>query len=349
LLYGTVSYAAVVKIGDKDAFDVNYGAGNLTAAQRAQVMQKNVDNALVASADRSANSVSITVVNSQPVVTLGGFYVATADGNTAEKLGLSKLALAGKWKSGLQKALSDRTYVDEYIAKLTGTGDVAHPGTASTESGSFPFYKSGHVIFIPAGMVIPVSLTTGISSEFSKAGDPIKATLAQPVVLGDSQLPMGTVLIGLVTNSAAGTSMSHSGILGLKFSKMELPDGSSVPISAHISGKLGRFEQKNGQVDTFHGESTSQKMEDAALRGAIGAGGGALIGTVIGAISSHRGDSGRAVGKGALSGMTIGAAIGVADSLLLRKGANVQVQSGQPLNLQLDAPAQIAESSPAEN
>jgi len=345
----TGAFAAAVKIGERDAFEVDYGAGNLTAAQRAQVMQKNVDNALVASADRSPNSVSITIVNSQPVLTLGGFYVGTADNNTAQKLGLTRLSLAEKWKVGLKKALNDNSYVDGYIARLTGSGSVGQAGTTSTESGSFPFYKSGHIIYIPAGMGLPVTLTSGVSSEFAKAGDPITATLAQPVVLGDSQLPMGTVLSGVVTNSAAGSSMSHSGVLGLKFSKMQLPDGACVPISAHISGTLGRYEQKNGQIDTFHGESTNQKLEDAALRGAIGAGGGALIGTVIGAISSHGQHSGKGVGKGALSGMTIGAAIGVADSLLLRKGANVQVQSGQPLNLQLDAPAQIAESSPAEN
>lgn len=334
-------YAEVVRIGDHDAFSVTSPVGAMTAGARAKVMQKNVDNALVASADKSPNAVAITVVSGQPVVTLGGFYVASADGNTAKKLGLTKMGVAQRWQSGLKQALSNRQDVQNYIADLTGSSRVGQAGTTTTESGSFPFYKSGRVVYVPSGMVLPVCLRTGISSESARPGDRIEATLAQPVVLGDSALPPQTVLVGVVTDSAPGTGMSHSGSLGLKFNSMQMPDGSNVPITAHIVGRLGKFEQREGMADTFRGETTDKKIEDAALRGAIGLGGGAIVGTVIGAIAGH----GRGAGRGALAGMTIGGALGVADSLLLRKGSNVRVESGQALNLQLDAPAQIAAST----
>lgn len=75
-----------------------------------------------------------------------------------------------------------------------------------------------------------------------------------------------------------------------------------------------------------------------ALDGAIGAGTGALAGTAIGAIASH----GHGTGRGAVAGMTIGGALGVAGSLLLRRGADVHVDPGSVLKLQLDAPAKIA-------
>jgi hypothetical protein len=335
--------AAAVHIGSVSAFSVDSAVGGMTAAERAKVMQKNIDNALVASTDKSPNAVSITVVSGQPVLTLGGFYVASADANTAKRLGITKMAVAQRWETGLKKALSDQQGVQNYIAMLTGSGRGAQPGTTTSQSGSFPFYKSGHLIYVPAGMMLPVSVRNGISSETARPGDPVEATLTQPIVLGDTELPAQTILTGTITDAAPGTGMSHSGALGLKFTNMQLPDGSSVPITAHIAGKLGNYERREGAVDTFRGETTEQKIEQAALRGAIGAGGGALMGTVIGAIAGR----GSGAGRGALAGLTIGTALGVADSLLLRKGSNVRLEAGQPLNLQLDAPAQISASQTA--
>ena len=66
-------------------------------------------------------------------------------------------------------------------------------------------------------------------------------------------------------------------------------------------------------------------------------GSGALLGTVVGAIASR----GYGTGRGALAGLTIGGALGVADSLMLRRGSDINVQSGQALTMQIDAPAQL--------
>jgi hypothetical protein len=46
-------------------------------------------------------------------------------------------------------------------------------------------------------------------------------------------------------------------------------------------------------------------------------------------------------GRGAWSGAAIGGGVGLADSLLLRKGKNVDIHSGTPIQLQLDAPVQL--------
>lgn len=337
-------FAAAVKVGDKSAFTVDSPVGSMTAIQRAKVMQKNIDNALVASSDKSPNAVSITVVNGQPVLTLGGFYVASADANSAKRLGVTKMAVAQKWQAGLKQALSNSASVQAYITNLTGGGLGPQAGMMTTQSGSFPFYKSGKLVYVPAGMMLPVLIRTPLTSETARPGDQIEASLAQPVALGDSELPMQTILTGVVTESAPGTGMSHSGALGLKFTNMQLPGSDPTPISAHIVGRLGKYEQREGAVDTFRGETTDHKIEDAVIRGGLGVGAGAIAGTVIGAIAG----GGRGAGRGAVTGLSIGAALGVADSLMLRKGSNVQVASGQALNLQLDAPAQI-EAAPASN
>jgi hypothetical protein len=328
-----------IKVAGKQAFNVPFGTGSITASQRTVTIQKNIENALVAASDRSPTSVSITYVNKQPVLTLGGFYVASIDDATAKRMGLTPAALAQQWSQGLKSALVNQAAVNNYIAQLTGTGRAPDVGTTSNESGSFTFYRHGSVIYIPSGMTMPIVLSTSLSSEFARSGDPIQATLSQPLVLGESEIPANSLLLGQVTESVPGARMSHSGQLGVKFNTLQLPNGSRVPINAHIIGGLGKYEEVGGaSSDQFHGESTKHKIEDAAVRGAVGVGGGALLGTVVGAIASH----GYGTGRGALAGATIGGAIGVADSLLLRKGGNVRVESGQSLTLQLDAPAQLA-------
>lgn len=327
-----------VKLAGKLAFDVPCGTGKATTIQRVNEIQKNIDNALVASGNHTPSAVAVTYISGQPILTLGGFYVAAIDGITAKRLGLTPEALASRWEDGLKSAMSDPVAIDNYIHQLTASAHVPQTGTTVTDTGSYPYYRQGHVAFIPAGMTMPIVLTSSVSSEFAKPGDNIQATLAQPINLGDAQIPADSLLIGQVTDSVPGTRMSHSGELGFKFTTLRLANGAQVPINAHIIGNIGKYHRTNENTDEFHGETTGDKAKDAALRGAVGAGGGALLGTVIGAIASH----GYGTGRGAWSGAVIGGALGVADSLLLRKGSNVKMESGQTLTLQLDAPAQVA-------
>lgn len=339
-----VMAATSVQIGGAPAFSVPLGAGGLTATQRVSAMQKNIDNALVASTDKSPNAVKVSYVNGQPVLTLGGFYIATADAASAKKQGLTASAMANKWAVGLKNSLRSSAAVNQYIANLTDGNrpNVGEAGTTTTSSGSYPYYKQGRIAYIPAGMMMPVTVNTALSSGVSRVGDKVEASLAQPIELGNSEIPAGSLLLGQVTTSVPGARMSHSGNLGLKFTKLRTPDGVETPITAHIVGSLGKFQLASGaQSDVFRGETTNQKLKTAAIHGAIGAGSGAVIGTVIGAIAGN----GRGAGRGALAGLGLGAGLGVAESLLLRKGNNVNVGSGDAFNLQLDAPASVAISS----
>ena len=93
--------------------------------------------------------------------------------------------------------------------------------------------------------------------------------------------------------------------------------------------------------DQFRGENGGTKLKAAAVRAGIGAGSGAILGTAIGGIAG----GGRGAGRGAWSGTIIGAGLGVADSLLLRKGREINLRSGSPLQLQLDSSVSIVDSS----
>ena len=106
-------------------------------------------------------------------------------------------------------------------------------------------------------------------------------------------------------------------------------------------GGIGKYTDGNGD-EVVKGETWKGKVVQAGVRGAIGAGTGAALGTAVGAIAG----GGRGVGKGAWSGTAIGGTVGVAQSLLLRKGKDVNVQAGTAMQIQLDAPVSIAGAAP---
>lgn len=333
--------AGPVRVAGQQAFNVSTGGGGMTADARTAVIQKNLDNALVATPNPSPSSVNVVVVKGQPVVTVGGFYVTTVDAAGAKAMKTTPSLLAQRWAGGLKNTLKDPATVSSYVAQLSGSPTTAQAGTTQTNTGSYPFYQQGRVVYVPAGMTIPVQLSTSVTSNSARVGDRVEARVANDIQLGDTSIPAGSTVIGSVTESAAAGRLTKSGMLGLKFNSLRTPSGQEIPISAHIVGGIGKYDEI-GQSDIVRGETTGSKVKQAAIHGAIGAGGGALVGTAIGAIASRHG---RGAGRGAIAGTIIGAGVGVAESLLWRKGAEVKVGSGETLNLQLDAPASLAVTS----
>lgn len=183
-----------------------------------------------------------------------------------------------------------------------------------------------------------VTLNTSISTQVAKPGDVIQATLADNVDIGGAVIPAGSVVLGQITNAKAGGRLERSGTLSIKFNQLRTPDGVVTPISAHIVGGLGKYTAVGSdESGTYKGEGMTAKFGQTAIRGGLGAGLGAGLGTAIGAIAGH----GRGAGRGAWSGAAIGGGLGVADGVLLRKGRDVVISSGVPMQVQLDAPATI--------
>jgi hypothetical protein len=213
-------------------------------------------------------------------------------------------------------------------------GGPGYTGQATSGQGM----RQGRVTYAPAGLVIPIRLQTSISTQVARAGDLIEAQVSQTMYLGDAQIPAGSVVVGEVTDSAKGGRFEKSGRLGIKFNRLRTPDGAETPISAHLVGGIGKYTGVGGaSADEVKGETWKAKVGQTAIRGAVGAGLGAALGTAVGAIASH----GHGVGTGAWSGTAIGGGLGVADGLILRKGRDVVLQSGTPMQLQLDAPLSV--------
>lgn len=367
--------------------------------KRAETVQNNLDNALVASKDRSPSAVNITYVKGLPVITLGGYQVVTVDSASAKAAGSTPAVLAGKWAGALRESLADQGSVSSYIAQLTGsfaqsappvaaappqqqqmptqqqqdefnTGGGARPanyqgsvgyqnfnGPGSAQFGGYPNQQGynggvggggfnggmgqqrGRVAYAPAGLTIPISLQTSISTQVAKPGDMIQAQISQTMYLGDASIPQGSVLVGTITDAEAGRRLSRSGELSIKFNRLRTPDGIETPITAHLVGGIGKYTDKGSDAsDTVRGEGWKAKVGQTAIRGGVGAGAGAALGVAVGAIA---GRSGSGAGRGAWSGAAIGGGVGAA-SMLMRKGRDVIIPSGTQMQLQLDAPATIA-------
>lgn len=205
-----------------------------------------------------------------------------------------------------------------YPAQFGPPGAMLHPRVATA----------------PAGLTINVTLQTAISTQVAKEGDFVQAQISQNVALsGLSYIPQGSIITGQISEAQAGRMMNRSGSLGVQFNKLQLPDGESVAIQAHVLGDIGKYQQKSD--GEYHGEGWGAKLGNFALRSAIGAGGGAALGTAMGAIT------GGGIGTGAWAGTAIGGGIGALDSIFLRRGKNVLIQSGTPMQIQLDAPVQV--------
>ncbi len=351
-------------------------AGSLSGPKRAEIIQNNLDSALKASGQASPEAVKIKYVNGLPVLTMSGHTIATVDSATAKSENETPQSLARRWSDALKTALADESGTKAYLSQLSGATDTSSIATApqaprySTtgfsqempqlqvppppmqmppmQSQIPPQYDPGmnnngmnnnRVVFAPAGMMIQARLSTPIASAAARDGDLVQAKISKPIILGDSQIPVDSVLEGRITNAKAGSYLGRTGAIGVEFTTLRTPDGQTVPLSARLMEGLGNYSSEtDGSETIMKGETWKTKAAQAGMRGALGAGIGAATGTAIGAIAG----GGRGVGRGAWSGAAIGGGVGVGQSLLLRKGKNVTIPSGTLIKLQLSQALQMA-------
>jgi hypothetical protein len=293
-------------------FDVDSNAAGLTAQERAAAIQKNLDYAIVHASNRAPGAVRVLVVNRNPVVTLDGFHIATADGNSADRAGLSQMALAQKWADSIKLCLADAAAMDKYLSQLTGNYKPIAQGP-----------RENIVAYLPAGDFLPIKLVTPIDSEVSRIGDSVQAVLTTDVPLRTSQsatqyeayLPAGTAVIGRLVDGS--NAYSGKNAFSMRFSEFRTPDGSVIPVSAHIFGGIGSWVAWNTNPVTVESASTPKAMSGIL----------ASKGTICG---GWRGDA-------------IGAGLDVPyQKLIMTRRTGVAIPAGEPMMLQMSAPSAIA-------
>ncbi|MFA7338629.1 MAG: S-layer homology domain-containing protein [Candidatus Obscuribacterales bacterium] len=195
---------------------------------------------------------------------------------------------------------------------------------------------SGRVMTVGAGTKFQASLKNTMDSGSTQPGESVEATLPSPIYSGGVEVvPAGSLLIGQVSNvvSAKRFRFGANGKIDIRFTAIQTPDGRRFPLSASVDGSEVRLT----------GGSTAGRVGKGLLTTGIGAGGGAALGTGLGAIvgATSGGQVGRATGMGAVFGTAIGAGVGLVGAGV-RKGSEVIFHAGTQLPVQLDETMQIS-------
>jgi hypothetical protein len=176
-------------------------------------------------------------------------------------------------------------------------------------------------VVVPAGTVIPVTLTTRITTKNARDGDGIYGKTAFPVTVDNKiVIPEGSFVRGKIIEVKRPGRVKGKGELTLNFQTLVLPSGVTVPIYTSLGGAGGAGARK-GEATV---EGDSSKGDDAKTVGTT-----AASGAIIGGIGGH--------GKGAGVGGAGGAAVGTA-AVLLSRGQDLVIEPGTTIEIVLDRP-----------
>jgi hypothetical protein len=188
------------------------------------------------------------------------------------------------------------------------------PARPEPENVTPPPPPEPHRVTLNAGILIPVRLVDGLSTERNTPGDVFVATLDhQLVVDGFVIAERGARVEGRVVAADRGGKVRGVAALAVELTRIRTSDGQNLAI----------------QTDSFERHAAQTHGEDAAKIGV-----GAAIGAAIGAIAGG--------GKGAAIGAGAGGAAGAGDVLLTR-GREATLPSETRINFRLSAPVTLTE------
>lgn len=193
------------------------------------------------------------------------------------------------------------------------------------------------------GTQIHLTLLNGIASSVARDGDPFAAVVADPVYLGGQLLiPAGarvTGVIGTVNRARRFSIFRGQAYMNLTFRSIEI-DRREIPVQMSIIALEQPHGQANGKqrkdVRVIEGQVVESKrdIKKDVTAGAIGTGGG----TLVGAVFSH-----------VARGFGIGLA-GSAAYIVARKGKEVELPAQTGMLVRLDntitVPSTVANSEP---
>lgn len=169
-------------------------------------------------------------------------------------------------------------------------------------------------VTVPVGTAFDVEFLGSVASNTSRVGDTFRVRVARDVVVdGEVAIPAGSEVVGRVTEAVPLRKVGGRARLGLEFTDVVLPSGSTIPVDA-----------------SFVEQGKSETGRDAATIGG-GAAGGAVLGRIL-----SRKDRGR----GAVIGAIIGAAAGAVIASRT-PGEEIEIPQGTVVTLALDEEVEI--------
>ena len=194
------------------------------------------------------------------------------------------------------------------MAAAAAPAAAASPQPAPAPEPAPPPAPSFRELTIPAGTSLSVTLLSSVASNTSKVEDPIKGSIAKAVtVSGMTALPVGTPILGSVTDAAESGRVKGKASVAFRFNRLVV-DGETLRI----------------QTANVRRQAAADTKSDVK-KGGLGAGAGAIVGGVLGG------------GKGA----AIGAVTGGAATVLATKGGEVELPSGTVVSVLVQDPIMV--------
>ena len=201
---------------------------------------------------------------------------------------------------------------------------------APTPREAAPTAPAGAALVVPAETTIPLRLMNTINSRTAQPGQALYCETIFPITAGNQiVIPRGSSVKGSVTQVVRPKRGKHKKAqVGLRFDTLILPDGTTLPLRATLSG-FGTggsegFQPKEGKI-----EGASTKGEDAG-KVAETTVTGAELGTIVGAAD-----------RSVLKGLGIGSLAGAGGGLvwiLASRGKEIVLPPGTNFDLRLSAP-----------
>jgi hypothetical protein len=163
-------------------------------------------------------------------------------------------------------------------------------------------------VTIPAGTSLSVTVLSNLASNKSKVEDPVKASLAKPVVInGMTAVPAEAQILGTVTGASESGRVKGRAAVEFRFDRLV------------VNGETYRI-----QTASVKREAAANRKDDVK-KGTVGAGAGAIVGGAL----------------GGGSGAAIGAVAGGAGTVMATKGDEVEIPAGTAVQVLLQDPLTV--------
>jgi hypothetical protein len=184
---------------------------------------------------------------------------------------------------------------------------------------------------VPAGATMSASMTTPISSESAFTGQVVNMALHKDFYYNNKLIaPAGSAVIGSVIEVSKAKHGSMNGKLCVRFTQINTPYGTTIPISAVI--------KTDDSTGVLVGGTKTDVAKEYTKDLAVGSAAGALSGLVFGALA------GGSIGRGVALGTAVGAGGGLVKSAI-DKGNDVEIPANASIDLLLTQPITTSASN----
>ena len=189
----------------------------------------------------------------------------------------------------------------------------------------------GSVVTVPAGQSFKAVLMAPVSSETAYNGQAITLALNSDFYFNGKRIaPAGSSVTGTIIEVSKAKHGTLNGKLTLRFTQIITPSGQTIPISAVV--------KTDDNTGTLVGGTKFDIATEYGKDVAIGAGAGAVLGTIAGPLS------GGSVGRGAALMTAVGAGGGLVKSIW-DKGTDVTIPANAGIELILTQPITVNPAS----